>query len=135
MILALKLEQPDFFCTMVGMDYFGWLWVVVLCSWLVRASTMNGMGRKVLNDLERVSPIMLEMGLWEIFMCVWAVLAIFSILAISIARSKNIGKEKATSSSMERAVKKRKANTSQIVKKCKGERKVHSLGSEEESES
>ena len=37
--------------------------VVALCSWLVRASTMNGMGRKVLNDLERVSLIMLEMGL------------------------------------------------------------------------
>ena len=62
-------------------------------SWLW-ASTMNNMGRKVLNDLERVSPIMLEMGLWELFVCVWAVLAIFSILAISMARSKNIGKEK-----------------------------------------
>ena len=135
MILALKLEQPDFFCTVVGMDCFGWLWVVALCSWLVRVSTMNGMGRKVLNDLERVSLIMLEMGLWDIFMCVWAVLTIFSILAISIAISKNIGKEKATSSSTERAVKKRKANTSQIVKKGKGERKGHSSGSEEESES
>ena len=44
------------------MDCFGWLWVVVLCSWLVRASAMNGMGRKVLNDLERVNPILLEMG-------------------------------------------------------------------------
>ena len=91
MILVLKLEQPDLFCTMVGMDCFGWLWVVALCSSLVRASAMNGMGRKVLNDLERVSPIMLEMGLWEIFVCVWVVLAIFSILAISMARSKLSG--------------------------------------------
>ena len=65
---------------------------------------MNGMGRKVLNDLERVSPIMLEMGLWEIFVCVWAILAVFFILAISMARSKNTGKGKATSSFMERAV-------------------------------
>ena len=62
---------------------------MVLCSWLVGASTMKGLGRKVLNDLERVSPIMLEMGLWEIVVCVWAVLAVFSILAISMARSKN----------------------------------------------
>ena len=67
MILVLNLEQPDLFCTVVGMDCFGWLWVVALCSWLVRASAMNGMGRKVLNDLERVSPIMLQMGLWEFF--------------------------------------------------------------------
>ena len=54
---------------MVDMDYFGWLWVVDLCSWLVGASAMNGMGRKVLNDLERVSPIMLEMVCGR-FMCV-----------------------------------------------------------------
>ena len=117
------------------MDYFGWLWVVALCSWLVVAFAMNGMGSKVLNDLERVSPIMLEMGLWEIFVCVWAVLAVFSILAIPMAKSKNIGKGKATSFSMERAVKKRKVNTSQTVKKGKGNRKGHSLESEEESES
>ena len=44
--------------------------------------------------------------------CVWVVLAIFSILAISMARSKNTGKGKATSSSIERAIKKRKADTS-----------------------
>ena len=67
---------------------------------------MIGMGRKVLNDLEMVSTIMLEMGWWEIFVCVWAILAIFSILAISMARLKSTGKGKATSSSMERAFKK-----------------------------
>ena len=89
-----KYEKSDLFCTMGGMDYFSCLWVVALCSWLVGESTMNGMGRKVLNDLERVSLIMLEMGLWEIFVCVWAVLAIFSILAISMERLKNTGKER-----------------------------------------
>ena len=68
-------------------------------------------------------------------MCVWIVLAIFSILAISMARSKNIGKGKATSSSMERAVKKRKADTSQTMKKGKGKRKGPSSESEEGSES
>ena len=45
-------------------------------------------------------------------MGIWAILVIFTILAISMARSKNTGKGKAPSSSMERAVKKRKADTS-----------------------
>ena len=44
-------------------------------------------------------------------MCVWDILTIFSILSISMARLKNTGKGKATSSSMERAIKKRKADT------------------------
>ena len=48
----------------VSMDCVRWLWVAVLCSWLVRASATSGMGRKVLNDLESVSPILLEMGCW-----------------------------------------------------------------------
>ena len=74
---------------------------MVLCSRLIRASAANGIGRKVLTNLERVSPILLEMGCWETIVCVWAILAIFSILAISMARSKNTGKGKATSSSME----------------------------------
>ena len=86
------------------MDYFGWLWVVALC-WCV---CYERYGEESLNNLERVSPIMLEMGLWEIFVCVWAVLAVFSILEISMERLKNTGKGKATSSSMERAVKKKK---------------------------
>ena len=93
------------------------------------------MGRKVLNDLEKVSPILLEMGCWETFLCVWTVLAIFTILAISMPKSKNTGKLKATSSSMERAVKKRKAGSSQTVKKGKGKRKGQSSKSEKESES
>ena len=90
----------------VNMDCVGWLWLVVLCSRLIRASAANGMGRKFQTDLERVNPILLEMGCWETFVCVWAILAIFAILAISMARSKNTGKGKATSYSMERAVKK-----------------------------
>ena len=117
------------------MDCVGWLWVAVLCSLLVRASATSGMGRNVLNDLERVSPILLEMGCWETFVCVWTVLAIFSILAISMVRSKNTGKGKATSSSMERAVKKQKVDTSQMVKKGKGKQEGSSSESEEESES
>ena len=123
----------NFHC--VSMDCVGWLWVAVLCSQLVRASVMSGMGRKGLNDLEKVSPILLEMGCWETFVCVWTILAIFAILAISMARLKNTRKGKATSSSMEQAVKKRKADTSQNVKKGKGKRKDSSSESKEESES
>ena len=121
----------NFHC--VNMDCVGWLWFVVLLSRLIRAFAANGMGRKVLTDMERVSSILLEMGCWETVVCVWAILAIFAILAISMARSKNTRKGKATSSSMERAVKKRKADTSQIVKKGKGKRKGSSSESEEES--
>ena len=57
----------NFHC--INMDCVGWLWLVVLCSQLIRASATNGMGRKVLTDLERVSPILLEMGCWETIVC------------------------------------------------------------------
>ena len=89
----------------------------------------------MLTELQGVSPILLEMGWWETILCIWAILAIFTILAISMARSKNTGKEKAPGSSMERAVKKWKADTSQNVKKGKGKRKDSSSKSEEASES
>ena len=104
----------------VNMDFIGWLWLVVLCSWLLRASAADGMGRKMLIKLKRVSLILLEMGCWETILCIWAILAIFTIWAISMARSKNTRKGKDPSSSMERAVKKRKADTTQTMKKGKG---------------
>ena len=98
-----------FYC--VSMDLFGWLGLVVFCSWWIRASAI-GMGRKFLSELNGANPILMEMGYWDIILYVWDVFAIFSILAISMARSKNIGKGKAPSSSMEHAVKKRKVDTS-----------------------
>ena len=52
-----------------------------------------------------------------------------------MARSKNTGKGKAPSSSMEWAVKKRKSDTSQPIKKGKGKRRDSSSESEEVSES
>ena len=109
------------------MGGFGWWFCVLGCG--------RPLGRKILTDLERVSPILLEMGLWETVVCVWAILAICAILAISMAISKNTGIGKAPSSSMERAVKKRKADTSQIVKKWKGKWKYSSSESEEANES
>ena len=84
---------------------------MVLCSWWLRASAADGMGRKMLTELHKISPILMEMGCWDIILCIWAIVAIFAILAISMARSRNIGKGKAPRSSMERAVKKRKADT------------------------
>ena len=98
-----------FYC--VSMDLIGWLRLVVLCSWWIRASA-DGMGRKFLSELNGASPILMEMDCWDIVLCIWAVFAIFSILAISMEISKNIGKDKAPSSSMEQAVKKRKADIS-----------------------
>ena len=65
----------------------------------------------------------------------WAICAIIAILAISMARSKNTRKGKAPSSSMERAVKKRKSDSSQPVKKGKGKQIDSSFESEEVSDS
>ena len=65
----------------------------------------------------------------------WALYAIIAILAVSMARSKNIGKGKVPSSSMERAVKKRKSDSSQPVKKGKGKQIESSSESDEVSES
>ena len=96
----------------VHMDLFGWLGLVVLCSWWLRESAADGTRRKMLTELHGASPILMEMGFWDIILGIWAIFAIFSILAISMERSKNIGKGKAPSSSMERAIKKRKADTS-----------------------
>ena len=94
---------------------------MVLCSWLLRASVAHSMGRKILTDPEGVSPILLEMGLWETVVCVWAILSIFAIVAISMARSKNTGKGKALSSSMERVVKKKEGRYFAYCKERKRE--------------
>ena len=109
-----------FYC--VSMDLFGWLGLIVFCSWWIRASAV-GMGRKFLSELNGARPILMEMGYWDIVLCVWAVFVVCVILAISMARSKNIGMGKAPSSSMECAVKKRKADTLQTIEKGKGKRR------------
>ena len=81
------------------------------------------------------SPILLEIGYWDVVLYVWAILAIIIVLAISMARSKNTGNGKAPSSSMERAMKKRKSDTSQPIKKGKGKQIDSYSESEEVSES
>ena len=116
------------------MDSFCWIGLVVLCSLWIKALVV-GMRSKLLSALHGANPVLMEIGHRDIVLCVWAVFPIFSILAISMARSKNTGKGKVPSSSMERAVKKRKVDTSQTIKKGKGKRRDLSSESEEASES
>ena len=104
---------------------------MVFFSWWFRVSSADVMGRKFLSDLHGASPVLLETGFWDVVLYVWAICAIISILAISMARSKNTGKGKALSSSVERAVKKRKSDTSHPIKKGKGKRRESSSESEE----
>ena len=117
------------------MELFGWFWLVVFCSLWFKVSLASGMGRRFLSDMHGASPIFLEIGYWDIILYVWAILAIISILSISMARSRNIGNGKAPSFSMERAVKKRKSDTSQPINKGKGKQIDSSSDSEEVSES
>ena len=115
------------------MDLFCWFWVVLFCTWWFTVS-VEGMGRKVLSDLHGASPVLIETGFWDLVICIWAICAIIAILAVFMARSKNTGKGKAPDSSMERAMKKRKSDSSQPVKKGKG-KQIESSESEEVSES
>ena len=72
------------------------------------------------------------MGHCSICVGIWAII---SILSISMERSNNTGKGKAPTSSMERAVKKRKYDSSQPIKKGKGKQIDSSFESEEVLES
>ena len=116
------------------MDLLAWFWLVVFFAWWF-GILADVMGRKFLSDLHGASPVLLEIGFWDIVLYVWAICAIISILSISMARSKNTEKRKAPSSSMERAVKKRKFVSSQPIKKEKGKKIDSSSESEEVSES
>ena len=119
---------------MLSMDLFGWFWLVVFCTWWCGVS-VDGMGRKLLSDLHGASPVLFKTFFWDFVLYVWALYAIIAILAVSMARSKNIGKGKVPSSSMEWAVKKRKSDSSQPVKKGKGKQIESSSESDEVSES
>ena len=116
------------------MDLFGWFWLVVFCTWWFGVS-VDGMGRKLLSHLHGASLVLFETGFWDSVLYVWAICAIMAILTVSMARSKNIGKGIAPSSSMERAVKKRKSDSSQPVKKGKGKQIESSSESEKVLES
>ena len=108
--------------------------MVLFCAWWLGVSD-DGMGRKVLSDINGVGPVLFETGFWDLMIYIWAIWAVIAILATSMARSKNVGKGKASSSSMGQAVKKRKSDASQQVKKGKGKRIASSSKSEELSDS
>ena len=109
-------------------------WVVVLFVGLDCVVATKVVGWIFLKDMEKRSPMLIEMGLWDCFMCVWEILAVLSLIVVSMARTKNIGKGKVASSSVDRVVKKRKADTYQVVKKSKGKCTNQSSENEEESE-
>ena len=108
--------------------------MVLFCTWWLGVSAVS-MGRKVLSDVHRASPVLFETGFWDVIIYIWAIWAVIAILAISMERSKNVVKGKASSSSMGQAVKKRKSDASQPVKKGKGKRIASSSKSEEMSDS
>ena len=116
------------------MDLFGWVWLILLFDCWLGVSAVS-MGRRMLSDVHRASPMLFEAGFWDEMICIWAIWAIIAIIAISMARSKNTGKGKASSSSMEQAVKKRKPDASQPVKKKKGKQVASSSESKELSDS
>ena len=55
------------------------------------------------------SLVLVEMDLWECFLCVWSILVVLSFVVIYMARTKNNGKGKVVSSSMEPTMKKEKS--------------------------
>ena len=101
------------------MDLYGWMLLLLFCDcWLGGCAVQ--MGRRLLSDAHRASLVLFETGYWDMIIYFWAIWAVIAIIAISMARSKNTGKGKASSSSMERAVKKRKPDATQPMKKRKG---------------
>ena len=107
---------------------------MLFCDCWLGVSTVS-MGRRILSDVHRASPMLFETGSWDLMIYIWAIWAIIAIIAISMARSKNTGKGKASSSSMEQAVKKRKLDASQPVKKGKRKQIASYSKSEELSDS
>ena len=118
----------------LDMDLFGWILLLLLCDCWMGGCALQ-MGRKLLIDVHRASPVLIETGYWDMVLYFWAIWAVIAIIAISMARSKNTGKGKASSSSMERAVKKKKPDTTRPVKKRKGKQAISSSESEDLSES
>ena len=101
------------------MDLFGWILLILFCDCRLGGYAVH-LGRRLLSDVHGASLVLFEIGYWDMMIYFWAIWAVITIIAISMARSKNIGKGKASSSSMEKAMKKRKPDASQPVKKKKG---------------
>ena len=75
--------------------------MVLFCAWWLGVSAVS-MGRRILSDVHRASPVLFETGFWDLMIYIWAIWAIIAIIAISMARSKNVRKGKASSSSWDK---------------------------------
>ena len=49
-------------------------------------------GAKIFRDTGKGSPMLVEMGLWECFLCVRAILAVLYLIIVSMVRTKNTEK-------------------------------------------
>ena len=83
-VSLLKLIESILCYPLLYMDLFGWFWLVVFCTWWFGVS-VDGMERKLLSDLHGASPVLFETGFWDFVLYVWAICAIISILAVSMA--------------------------------------------------
>ena len=61
----------------ISIELFGWFGSVVFFSLWFRASSADVMGRKFLSDFHGASPVLMEIGYWDVVVCVWAVLPYF----------------------------------------------------------
>ena len=46
------------------MDLFGWIWLILFCDCWLGVSTVS-MGRRLLSDVHRASPVLFERGFWD----------------------------------------------------------------------
>ena len=58
--------------------------MVLFCTWWFGVSA-DSMGRKVLSDMHGASPVLFEIGFWDLVIYIWAICAIIAILAVSMA--------------------------------------------------
>ena len=72
------------------MDLFGWIWLILFCDCWLGVYAVN-MGRRLLSDVHRASPVLFETGFWDMMIYFWAIWAVIAIIAISMARSKILG--------------------------------------------
>ena len=76
-------------------------WVVVLVVWLDCVVPQRLWGGNILGIRGREVQCLSKWACGSVFFSVWAILVVLSLIVVSMARTKNTGKEKAASSSME----------------------------------
>ena len=54
------------------MDLFGWIWLVLFYDCWLGVSAVS-MGRRILSDVHRASPVLFEIGFWDLMIYIWAI--------------------------------------------------------------